>query len=331
MCGIVGQANRHTPVDADALARARDRLAHRGPDDAGLWLSDDRRTGLGHRRLSIIDLSSAGHQPMVSPCGRYVIVFNGEVYNYLELRRELEQQGRHFTGSGDTEVVLTAFVAWGRECLSRFNGMFALAIFDKGSATQPQRLIFARDRAGKKPFYYRHDADGIAFGSELKTLDTGAGLDPQALNHYLALGYVPGICVSPKAFTSCLLPMRPSMWWKPASCRSGDTGRCRRIDPVPRTTPRHWPTRPRPCCSMRSGSGFAAMCRWACCCPADSTPAWLPPVRRKPPASRSRPSRSRSRAPLMTRPPMRCWSPATSGPITTCSNSPCRPCLRWMT
>lgn len=197
MCGIVGQANRHTPVDADALARARDRLAHRGPDDAGLWLSDDRRTGLGHRRLSIIDLSSAGHQPMVSPCGRYVIVFNGEVYNYLELRRELEQQGRHFTGSGDTEVVLTAFVAWGRECLSRFNGMFALAIFDKGSATQPQRLIFARDRAGKKPFYYRHDADGIAFGSELKTLNTGAGLDPQALNHYLALGYVPGdLCIA---------------------------------------------------------------------------------------------------------------------------------------
>jgi asparagine synthase (glutamine-hydrolysing) len=197
MCGIVGQVNRHTPVDADALARARDRLAHRGPDDAGLWLSDDRRTGLGHRRLSIIDLSPAGHQPMVSPCGRYAIVFNGEVYNYLELRRELEQQGRHFTGSGDTEVVLTAFLAWGRECLSRFNGMFALAIFDKGSATQPQRLIFAKDRAGKKPFYYRHDADGIAFGSELKTLDTSAGMDPQALNHYLALGYVPGdLCIA---------------------------------------------------------------------------------------------------------------------------------------
>ena len=191
MCGIVGQANRHAPVDPEALARARDRIAHRGPDDAGLWLSADARIGLGHRRLSIIDLSAAGHQPMASPCGRYVIVFNGEVYNYLELRRELEQLGRRFSGSGDTEVVLTAFAHWGRDCLARLNGMFALAILDQGSATQPRRLFFARDRAGKKPFYYQHDAQGLRFGSELKTLDTRAGLDPQALNHYLALGYVP--------------------------------------------------------------------------------------------------------------------------------------------
>ena len=197
MCAIVGQSNRYEPVDAVALTRARDQLAHRGPDDAGLWLSADGRTGLGHRRLSIIDLSLAGHQPMMSPCGRYAIVFNGEVYNYLELRHELERLGRTFIGSGDTEVVLTSFVEWGMACLSRFNGMFALAIFDAGTATEPQRLIFARDRVGKKPFYYRHDAKGIAFGSELKSLGSQAGMDVRALNFYLALGYVPGaLCMA---------------------------------------------------------------------------------------------------------------------------------------
>ncbi|MFO1190736.1 MAG: asparagine synthase (glutamine-hydrolyzing) [Rhodoferax sp.] len=191
MCGIVGQVSRQGPVDPEALARARDRIAHRGPDDAGLWRSADGCVGLGHRRLSIIDLSATGHQPMVSPCGRYVVVFNGEVYNYLELRQELERLGCRFSGSGDTEVVLTAFTHWGPDCLARFNGMFALAILDQGTESSPRRLFLARDRVGKKPLYYQHDAQGLRFGSELKTLDTGAGLDLQALNHYLALGYVP--------------------------------------------------------------------------------------------------------------------------------------------
>lgn len=199
MCGIVGIVDLRNASRISELALWRDRLAHRGPDDAGDWTSLCGRVLLGHRRLSIIDLADTGHQPMVSPDGRYAIVFNGEVYNYVELRCELESLGHRFRGTGDTEVVLASYVEWGEACLQRFNGMFAIAIYDKGAAIDAPSLFLARDRAGKKPLYIAYTSYGFAFASELKSIpeQMRGGLDLNALNHYLALGYIPGeLCLA---------------------------------------------------------------------------------------------------------------------------------------
>ena len=197
MCGIFGLADYSGPVNSEHLIQRRDKLTHRGPDDAGIWISADRRVGLAHRRLAILDLSPAGHQPMLSQNGRYAIVFNGEVYNFSALRAELEKLGYHFKGGSDTEVVLAAYQEWGENCLGRFNGMFALAIHDRGNSETGPSLFFARDRAGKKPFYYLHDGKHFQFASELKAIDGASGIDTQALNYYLALGYVPGeLCLT---------------------------------------------------------------------------------------------------------------------------------------
>lgn len=198
MCGIIGLVAAQDNTKEVFLA-SRDRLRHRGPDDEGYWASEKSNVLLGHRRLSILDLSDSGHQPMVSRCGRYVIVFNGEVYNYLELRDELEEKGHGFTGTSDTEVVLAAYAEWGDACLSRFNGMFAMAVYDRGRAGVPAGLFLARDRAGKKPLYYAHRDNTLAFASELKAIPAPyrGGLDLNALNFYLALGYVPGsLCIA---------------------------------------------------------------------------------------------------------------------------------------
>jgi asparagine synthase (glutamine-hydrolysing) len=164
MCGILGLIDP-IGIELEEFNSLRDRMFYRGPDDAGTWKNDSATVFLGHRRLSILDLSPSGHQPMVSDCGRYVIVFNGEVYNYLELKVELEQLGHHFKGSGDTEVVLMAYRQWGDDCLGRFNGMFALAIWDKGTSNAPPSLFMARDRAGKKPFYFANRDRKFAFAS----------------------------------------------------------------------------------------------------------------------------------------------------------------------
>lgn len=199
MCGINGQIALAGGVDLQAVAENCDRLAHRGPDDRGTWHSPCGRVAFGHRRLSIIDLSATGHQPMVSADGRFAIVFNGEIYNYLELRSELVRHGHHFAGSGDTEVILAAFEEWNVECFSRFNGMFALAIFDRGSENDPPAVYFARDRAGKKPLFLARNRTGLWFGSELKAIPGAARgtLSLDALNHYLCLGYVPGdLCLA---------------------------------------------------------------------------------------------------------------------------------------
>lgn len=198
MCGIIGYL-RSPPMPVETFIKSRNRMIHRGPDDAGIWQSADGAVLLGHRRLSILDLSPAGHQPMVSVCGRFVIVFNGEVYNYLELKVELEALGHRFKGSGDTEVILVAYRQWGDGCLNRFNGMFALTIWDKGTPDTPPSLFLARDHAGKKPLYYAHRGQTLAFASELKAIpkEMRGGIDLQALNHYLALGYVPGaLCIA---------------------------------------------------------------------------------------------------------------------------------------
>ena len=191
MCGIYGLAGGNGG-DRAQLERRRDRLTHRGPDDAGSWLSPDGRVALAHRRLSIIDLSPAGHQPMLSHDGRVVITFNGEIYNYTELKFELEHNGFAFRSHCDTEVILAAYARWGTQCVERLNGMFAFALYDAGSGGTPPSLFLARDRTGEKPLYYRCDEGRFEFASELKALADGGRLDSQAINHYLALGYVPG-------------------------------------------------------------------------------------------------------------------------------------------
>src|SRR5215216_3500706 len=151
-------------------------LTHRGPDDHGQWTDAAHRVALGHRRLSIVDLSLAGHQPMVSADGRFVIAYNGEVYNHQESRRELEGLGVAFRGTSDTEVILEACAAWSvRETLPRLNGMFAIALWDRAEAT----LTLVRDRLGIKPLYWAKFGRLVLFGSELKALRAHPGWTPR--------------------------------------------------------------------------------------------------------------------------------------------------------
>jgi asparagine synthase (glutamine-hydrolysing) len=191
MCGIAGRVNlgSEAPVDAAVVTRMCDLLAHRGPDGDGVYV--DGPVGLGHRRLAIIDLSPAGRQPMAACDGRYWITFNGEIYNFLELRAEFESRGWRFTSRTDTEVLLAAYATLGPQCVRRLRGMFAFAIWD----AQDRSLFAARDRLGKKPFFYRTDADGLAFASEPKAFFAEPGFDPQpaldAIHKYLAFQYVP--------------------------------------------------------------------------------------------------------------------------------------------
>ncbi|MGI8943633.1 MAG: asparagine synthase (glutamine-hydrolyzing), partial [Qipengyuania sp.] len=191
MCGIAGIFHCGTakPVDPRRVERMAEALAHRGPDGAGVWTA--RGVGLGHRRLSIIDLAGSP-QPMHSADGRAVIVFNGEIYNYRELRRELEQDGAQFRTEGDTETILAAWQRWGVDCLSRLNGMFAFAIYD----CDRRQLFLARDRLGVKPLFSAMLSDGsLAFASELKGLLAHPLLrreaDPLAIEDYMTWGYVP--------------------------------------------------------------------------------------------------------------------------------------------
>ena len=192
MCGIVGIASKIPQSQRAWLAIGRDAMTHRGPDDAGEWWSADGRVGLAQRRLSIIDLSPAGHQPMHDASGSLSIVFNGEIYNFSELRKELISMGYEFQSHSDTEVILAAYRQWGTECLSWLNGMFAFALFD----AQQQTVFLARDRAGEKPLFYRLADGELRFASELKALLVDAKLprriEPEALDCYLAMGYVPG-------------------------------------------------------------------------------------------------------------------------------------------
>lgn len=191
MCGIVGVAALRPVAKRAWLEAGRDALGHRGPDDKGAWWSSDGRVGLGHRRLSIVDLSPAGHQPMHNGDGDLTIVFNGEIYNFRELREQLQARGYTFRSRTDTEVILAAYREWGMECLSRFNGMAAFALYDAAL----QILFLARDRAGEKPLFYTHSTGSLHFASEVKGLLADASLprriDPEALDLYLAIGYVP--------------------------------------------------------------------------------------------------------------------------------------------
>jgi asparagine synthase (glutamine-hydrolysing) len=193
MCGIVGIASRAPVRQPEVLSRMRDTMGHRGPDDAGLWWSPDRRIGLGHRRLAVIDPTPGGHQPMIDPETRVCLVYNGEIYNYRELRRELRASGDCFRSASDSEVILHAYRRWGDGCLSHLRGMFAFALWD----AVRRRLLLARDRCGEKPLFFWVDERGtIQFASELKALMANPALprvlDREALEHYLAYAFVPG-------------------------------------------------------------------------------------------------------------------------------------------
>jgi len=191
MCGIGGKLyfDSARSVNPTLLDRMNAVLAHRGPDDGGVY--HDGPIGLAHRRLSIIDLSPAGHQPMSNPSGTLWITFNGEIYNFLELRGELEHDGATFRSKTDTEVILALYERHGAECLRYLRGMFAFAIWDG----QTRTLFLARDRLGKKPLYYYQDAKQFLFASEPKGIlqDPEVPVEPdlEAIHHYLTYGYIP--------------------------------------------------------------------------------------------------------------------------------------------
>ena len=189
MCGIVGVVSKSAIASA-TVERMRDRLAHRGPDHAGLWRSKNGQVCLGHRRLSIIDLDVRSNQPMSSYDDRFKVSLNGEIYNYRALRARLERDGVRFRTESDTEVLIEAYRRWGFDCLDLLSGMFAFAIWD----AQARRLFCARDRAGEKPFYYAFTGGVFLFASEIKALLEWPGfprrIDYNALIDFLTLGFV---------------------------------------------------------------------------------------------------------------------------------------------
>lgn len=193
ICGFVDLSSNLTGEDLGATVESMtNTLDHRGPDDQGTWVDKARRVALGHRRLSVIDLSSAGHQPMTSHDGRYVVAYNGEIYNHRALRSELETEGYAFRGHSDTEVMLEAFSSWGiKKTLERLNGMFALVLWDR----RERILHLARDRLGKKPLYYGWMGTTFLFGSELKALRAHpsfrSDIDRSVLALYLRHNYIP--------------------------------------------------------------------------------------------------------------------------------------------
>jgi asparagine synthase (glutamine-hydrolysing) len=207
MCGIVGTVDFHSSVDSDRLRDAASTLRLRGPDDSGVWTYEN--VGLAHRRLAVLDLTPSGHQPMISSDGRFVIVYNGEVYNFQELRKLLEPNVVHWRSQSDTEMILTAYARWGTSCVEQFHGMFAFAIWDR----ETKVMFAARDRMGVKPFYYHHSSDCFAFASRpraLLSLDPSwsSPLDEQALRFYMESGYVP----APYSVFKQIRKLPPAHW-----------------------------------------------------------------------------------------------------------------------
>lgn len=216
MCGIAGI----TDSTLDQLWKLAKCLGHRGPDDRGVWQDKPGGAGFAHTRLAIIDLTPGGHQPMVSHCGRYAIAFNGEIYNYRHLRRDLESAGETFRSSSDTEVLLTLLRREGLSCLHKLSGMFALALFDR----ERQELLLCRDRFGKKPLVYASTPGGhLAFASELRALYAVPGVDlstdAAALSEYLACLYIP----APRTIYSGVRKLAPGSWlrWRQGRIESG--------------------------------------------------------------------------------------------------------------
>ncbi|MDY0067135.1 MAG: asparagine synthase (glutamine-hydrolyzing) [Steroidobacteraceae bacterium] len=191
MCGIAGIVNHVDRVVDGSIERMIDHIHYRGPDGAGAIAFEQDGVALGHRRLSILDVSEAGRQPMSSADGRFWIVYNGEIYNYLEIRQVLEGLGHEFRTGTDTEVLLQAYIRWGAACLDRVMGMYAFAIWDR----QEHELFAARDRLGIKPFYYVSTGAGLVFASEIKAILQvlpSPGVDVPLIDAYMEFGYVPG-------------------------------------------------------------------------------------------------------------------------------------------
>lgn len=188
MCGIAGiYTINKKPADSLLIKQMTDCLMHRGPDDIGIYVNEN--IALGHTRLSIIDLSSAGHQPMANREETLFIVFNGEIYNFKELRNELEKLGYQFSSKTDTEVILYSYQEWGKDCVKKINGMFAFAIFDK----KKQQVFLARDRMGEKPLYYYFDNEKFLFASEIKSIlkdkNIARQIDSQGMVNYFMFGH----------------------------------------------------------------------------------------------------------------------------------------------
>ena len=223
MCGIVGALsfrNSTFTISGSLLTAMRDTMEHRGPDGAGNWISPDRHVGLGHRRLSIIDLSECAAQPMCNEDGSLWVVFNGEIYNHADIRAELEQLGKHIwkTDHSDTEVILHAFEEWGIDCIDRFRGMFAIGLWDN----KRRELWLIRDRIGIKPLYYSIHHGRITFASEIKALlqdpDQKRSVDEESLFHYLSFLTTP----APKTLFSGINKVPGGTW-----LRITDTGEIR--------------------------------------------------------------------------------------------------------
>lgn len=235
MCGICGWINRdrENPIEVNVLRRMAQSLAHRGPDDEGLYAEGN--VGLGHRRLSVIDLSTAGHQPMTNEDGSVWIVFNGEIYNFMELRRELIARRHQFRSQTDTEVILHLYEDFSIDCLKYLRGMFAFGIWDG----RRKELFLARDRVGKKPLFYYHTPGTFLFASEIKAIlrhpQYERGIDPVALHHYLTYQFVP----SPWCAFAGIRKLPPAHYlvYREGHIR---TGRYWRLSYTPK-----WPTRTR--------------------------------------------------------------------------------------
>lgn len=236
MCGIAGVISVRGDGRADEaeLLALRDAQAHRGPDDAGLWLEPNGRAGLAHRRLSIIDLSAAGHQPMASADGRLQIVFNGEIYNFRALREELETAGHSFRSDSDTEVLLAGYREWGVALLDRLRGMFAFAIYD----AERRETFLARDPLGIKPLYWADDGRRVLFASEVqalrKVLADDGGIDVEGLSLCLAWGSIP----APRTLYRAIRALPAGSWLRIADARiEGPTAYWRLQDAFGRDTP----------------------------------------------------------------------------------------------
>lgn len=215
MCGIAGVLsfdNSGFDVSENLLIRMRDKMKHRGPDGEGLWLSNNRRVGLAHRRLSIIDISGKANQPMISDDGSMIIVFNGEIYNHSEIRNELKLLGRNNwqTNHSDTEVILQSFQQWGIDCLSRFRGMFSIGVWDNNR----KELWLIRDRIGVKPLYYSVHHQRITFASEIKALfqdpDQKKEMNNEVIFHYLSFLTIP----APNTFFKGIKKLEPGTWMR---------------------------------------------------------------------------------------------------------------------